>query len=216
MHAMKLFIAILLLISSAAPHTTQFTVEKGVTDADDLPVSGASICAPASSACYQMPAINNGTVTYEFGLQPEMKVLVEDHSTQWILFDATFSGGGSGTLTRYAVLVWDGIAFKNLLPRLALTNVSDFDVWDDKNLSAYPILVTADFDWNFKAHETHFGRHFFTVDVWQYSPTANIYIKVIKYKTSKRYDGGDSSDVSVIKPERKEIIRRLNSLHPNP
>jgi hypothetical protein len=164
-----------------------------------------------------MPDLANGNVTYQFGLDPHMKIIVPDPSSPWLLFDATFSGGGSGTLTRYAILRVNGYSFTNLLPKLALTNVSDFAVWNEKQFSKYPLLVAADFIWNFDAKETHFGPHYFAIDVWRYSLAANTYQEVITYKTSKRYDGGDSVDaITVITSERAQILRRLSTLHPKP
>ena len=216
-HSIKVAAILLLLgaTASSLAQAPQFTVIKGKTDADGFPVSGATVCLQATSSCFQMPDLTDNTVTYQFGLDPHMKV-VQNLFSPWLLFDATFSGGGSGTLTRYAVLRVNGNSFTNLLPKLTLTNVSDFAVWNEKRLSKYPLLITADFIWNFAAKETHFSPHYFTVDVWRYSPTANIYQKVLTYKTSKRYNTFDSGDViTVIAPERSQILRRLSTLTPN-
>ena len=103
-----------------------------------------------------------------------------------------------------------------MLSDVALTNVSDHAVWNEPTISPYPIFVTADFVWNFAAGETHFSKHYFTVDVWQYDQKKKLYTRVTSYRTARRYDGGDSvGTVSVISPERAEILRHLAALNPN-
>jgi hypothetical protein len=101
----------------------------------------------------------------------------------------------------------------NVLPYVALTNNSDEAVWDEPKISLYPLLVTADFIWDFKAGETHFSRHRFTIQVWRFDRAKGRYLLALFYKTTRKYDGLDASDsVNVIAPERAEILRRLRSL----
>ena len=160
---------------------------------------------PASSPKGESPGF------YQFGLEPTMKRLPLEGGGSWLLFSAMFSGGGSGTLTRYAILRMDGSQIINLLPDVALTNNSDNAVWNEPDLSSFPLFVDADYIWNFKAGETHFSKHFFAVEVWRFDPSKDRYVRALRYKTNKRYNGLDAADsVNVITPERPEILRRLS------
>jgi hypothetical protein len=49
------------------------------------------------------------------------------------------------------------------------------------------------------------------VEAWRFDTATDRYRKVILYRTSKKYEGGDSGSISVLTPERKEILRRLNT-----
>jgi hypothetical protein len=210
-------IGLFLLCMVGLSQSPAYTVISGNKDIDEFPVSGAKICLESNGSCFQMPDLKNGDVTYQFGLDPHVKILPKTGTSFWFLFDAMYSGGGSGTLTRYAILRTSGTSWSNLLPNVALTNVSDHALWTQPDFSAYPLLVTADFFWDFNAGETHLSKHAFTVDVWRYDQRKDIYTRVITYRTNKKYDGGDSVDtVSVIAPEQHEILRRLHSLIPNP
>ena len=216
---MKIAIAISLFLACAVGSSQRpfYTVINGNTDADDLPTSGAKVCLTSNGSCFQMPDSQNGGVTYQFGLDPHVKVLPQTGTSPWLLFDATFSGGGSGTLTRYAILRTSESGWSNLLPKVALTNVSDYALWTQPGFSPYPLFITADFLWDFKAGEAHFSKHAFTVDVWRYEQGKDTYTQVITYRTNKKYDGGDSADtVSVIAPERNEILHRLAALKAKP
>lgn len=188
---------------------------EGKLDADGLPTSGARLCVePTLRNCFQMPASSpkgESPGFYQFGLEPTMKRLPLEGGGSWLLFSAMFSGGGSGTLTRYAILRMDGSQIINLLPDVALTNNSDNAVWNEPDLSSFPLFVDADYIWNFKAGETHFSKHFFAVEVWRFDPSKDRYVRALRYKTNKRYNGLDAADsVNVITPERPEILRRLS------
>ena len=131
----------------------------------------------------------------------------------WIFFTAMFSGGGSGTLTRFAVLRFTGNAktgrIVNLLPWVGATNVSEWAMWTVNGASVYPVLVHADFVWG--EGETHFSRHFYKVEGWKFDPGADRYLKAFEYRTSRRYGGGDDSPIRVLGPEREEVIRHLRA-----
>lgn len=215
--------AILLLLVAAtlaSGQDLQSTVSPGKTDADGWPTSGATLClTDLPSVCFQMPDEHAGDVTYQFGLDPHSVPLNWPERRTALLFDATFSAGGSGSLTRYAILREDGSGsathLSNILPYVALTNNSDEAVWEEPQISHYPVLVTADFIWNFKAGETHFSKHLFNIEVWEFEPDRDRYVRVLAYTTKKKYDGLDAADpINVIRPERPEILRRLHSLNP--
>jgi hypothetical protein len=197
----------------AAAQKATYQVTPGNTDPNGFPLSGASVCLSPAKVCFQMPDLQRANVTYPFALEPHARAIMEDPSS-WLLFDATFSAGGSGTLTRYAVLKPSGDSLINLLPSLALTNQSDFAIWNDTHLSPYPVVISADFVWDFHAGETHFSKHRYRIEVWQYDKPSSLYTKVLSYRTTRRYDGLDDVEkISVITPERSEILRRLTALH---
>jgi hypothetical protein len=190
---------------------------EGQLDADGLPVSGAKLCVfGRQDICFQMPSgtySNSPNVTYEFGLEPHSERLQLAEGGSWIFFSATYSGGGSGTLTRFAVLRYSGNGqtgtIVNLLPWVGATNVSDWAMWTVQGASAYPVLVHADFVWS--EGEIHFGEHYYRVEAWKFDPGTDRYIRAFEYRTSRKYDGGDHSPIRVLRPEREEIIRRLLS-----
>jgi hypothetical protein len=89
----------------------------------------------------------------------------------WVFFSATFSAGGSGTLTRLAILEYQSGegksgALVNLLPYVGLTNVSQHALWTVPNASPYPLLIVADFIWG--SGETHFPPHHYAVEAWRF------------------------------------------------
>lgn len=194
----------------------QFTLSEGQLDAEGFPLSGAHLCLLGQrEVCYQMPSETyaGSKVTYEFGLEPHAKRLQLSGGGSWVLFTAMFSGGGSGTLTRFAVLRYSeglkGAKIENLLPWAGATNVSDWATWIVNGASAYPILVRADFLWG--EGETHFGAHFYKVAAWRFDPAVDRYIQGFEYQTSRKYGGGDAPPIRVLEPERGEITRRLTA-----
>ena len=196
----------------------RFTVAEGKLDENGFPTSGAKLClAGQNGVCYLMPshtAEGSGRVTYDFGLEPHARILPLKNGGSWALFSAMFSAGGSGTLTRLSILCYQSGEGKrgaliNLLPYIGVTNVSEYAVWTIPNASPFPVLVHADFIWG--SGETHFAPHYYTVEAWRFDTATDRYEKAISYRTLKKYEGGDSGPISVLGPERAEILRRLNT-----
>lgn len=203
-----------------ATHATafpRFTTRAGQLDQDGFPISGANLCLVNDKKnCYLMPshtAAGSGQVTYEFGLEPHAKILPLTDGGSWVLFSAMFSAGGSGTLTRLAILRYqpdgNGGALVNLLPYDSVTDESERAIWTVSSASSYPILVHADFIWG--SGEIHFGPHYYQVEAWRFDTATGRYTKAVSYRTSKKYDGGDSVPIAVLGPERKNILRKLNT-----
>lgn len=193
-----------------------FTLQKGQVDQDGFPISGAKLCiSKRRNVCYQMPShtsIGSGSVTYEFGLNPHFERVSVLEDSSWVFFSATFSAGGSGTLTRFAMLRYEedrgGERIVNLLPYTGVTNESEQAIWRISRVSKYPILIEADFIWG--EGETHFDSpHFYTVQAWTFNPKSDRYLKAFSYKTSKKYSGGDSTPIEVLKSERGRILQLL-------
>ena len=196
----------------------RFKVAEGKLDENGFPTSGARLClASEKSICYQMPSHTpqgSTQVTYDFGLEPHAEILRLTDGGSWALFSAMFSAGGSGTLTRLAILRYQkgegnsGVLI-NLLPYIGVTNVSEHDTWSIPSVSPYPVLVKADFIWG--SGETHFAPHYYTIEAWRFDAATDHYEKAVSYRTSKRYEGGDSRPIAVLGPERGEIVRRLST-----
>jgi hypothetical protein len=193
----------------------RFLQYQGALDSDGFPTSGVKLCTKSEQPiCYQMPPHqypDSTTEFYQFGLNPQSERLPIEGGGSWIFFTGTFSGGGSGALERLAVLRLEGNGASgrivNLLPYVAVTNVSDRAMWKVSEISPYPILVCADYIWN--SGETHFGVHHFTVDAWLFDEKRDHYVKLLSYQTKRKYDGGDEGAIRVLKGERKEILGRL-------
>jgi hypothetical protein len=194
----------------------RFEMIPGDLDTDGIsPASGAKLCTlQTRTVCFTMPPqlgkkpIN---VEYEFGLNPVSERLPIQGGGSVIFFLATFSGGGSGMLERAALLRYqpDG-SVVNLLPYVAVTDQSQRQMWTLPQVSPYPVLVTADFIWDFAAKETHFGQHFYQVSAYRYDPAVDRYTQAFTFKTRKRYAGADVKRVEVLGPEREEILKRLH------
>jgi hypothetical protein len=209
-----------LVLQAVAPQQSDsISVVPGHEDSDGLPTSGAKVCTgKRADTCFQMPAMapsGEPPGFYQFGLAPEATRLAVSGHESWILFHAMCSGGGSGTLTRYAILRAEnnGVAshLENVLPEVALTNQSDHAVWHIPAISPYPLFITADFVWDFRAGETHFAPHHFKVQAWQFNPASRKYAEKLSYRTSKKYNGhDDEGTITVISPERPEILRKLS------
>jgi hypothetical protein len=214
--------AMLLAVSYAQPpHQVRnadfpsFKLLSGATDSDGFPTSGAKLCLlKATGICFQMPSYNGysgGSVTYEFGLDPVGEKVPVTGDGSVILFSAQFSGGGSGTLDRLAILRYgaDG-RIVNLLPYVGVTNQSDRAIWQIATVSNFPILVTADFDW--AEGETHFSEHRYVVKAYKFDPEKDRYLEALSYETSKKYPGLDEVDrVDVLNAERAQILKRIET-----
>jgi hypothetical protein len=214
--------AMLLAVSYAQPpHQVRnadfpsFKLLSGATDSDGFPTSGAKLCLlKAAGTCFQMPSnkeYSGGSVTYEFGLDPVGEKVPVTGGGSVVLFSAQFSGGGSGTLDRLAILRYgaDG-RIVNLLPYVGVTNQNDRAIWQISTVSNFPILVTADFDW--AEGETHFSEHRYVVKAYKFDPEKDRYLEALSYKTSKKYPGLDDVDrINVLNAERTQILRRLGA-----
>ncbi|MEI9980949.1 MAG: hypothetical protein WDN23_18480 [Edaphobacter sp.] len=193
----------------------RFRLIQGKMDSDNLPISGAKLCLlKPENNCYSMPSnagYSSSSVVYHYGLNPRSERLSLTGGGSLVFFSARFSGGGSGTLDSLAILQYESDGkIVNLLPFVGLTNQSDRALWNIREASSFPILVTADFNW--MEEEAHFAKHFYTVNVYHFDAQSHRYAKVFSYRTSKQYPGLDDADrVNVLKPEKAEILRRLGT-----
>ncbi len=200
---------------SAETAFPRFAQKEGRIDANDMPLSGATLCVlPEKTRCFEMPSSpihGNAKDRYEFALDPRSERLPLAGGGSWVFFSGTFSGGGSGMLERVAVLRYgaDG-RIENLMPEVTETEVADRAMWNLPDVSPYPVFVRADYLWG--DGETHFEAHRFRVDAWIFDPATQRYRRAMTYDTTRRYDRGDGDD-KVLKVERDEILRRLAAAH---
>ncbi len=204
-----------LISSSAALSQIQYHLLPGKADADGcMPTTAARICPGLTGAahCYAPPS----TKDYIFGLEPKARDIGRFGGQELTLFNATFDGCGSGTLTDFSLLTVRNGEFVNLLPPVRLTNVSEYKIWNLPKLSGLPILVTADFIWDFKAGETHLAAHRYTIRVYLFDAKSDHYLQKVHYYTKEKYPGLDEVDqIKVLDSERQRILDalRLGSPH---
>jgi hypothetical protein len=198
------------LCASATICCAQYRVLQGKLDADGLPTTPARICLGTSGTdhCFTPPSDK-----YAFGLEPRAHTIAKLNGNDLILFTATFSGGGSGELTNLALLEERTGEFVNLLPVVQLTNQGEYQVWSLPQISSLPVLTTADFVWDFKAQETNFAPHRYSVYAYAFDPKTRRYLERAHYLTAKKYTGLDDSDsIRVLNAEKPAIVARLSRI----
>jgi hypothetical protein len=213
----KAVAGILLLLavtgSAVAQNIPPYRVLQGQTDPDGIPTTAARLCIGTGTTeqCYVSPTPKiNGTTLPPYGLDAKAQPVELASGGSLILFKAESSSGGSGSLTILALLDNRGERLQNLLPDVELTNQSEYRVWNLPNGSAMPVMVTADFIWDFDTGETHFSHHRYRVKIFVYDKQAGHYLQRDQYVTTKKYPGLDEADeVKVLEPERAAILARL-------
>jgi hypothetical protein len=198
------FVALVFALFSCARAEAQYQLLAGDIDKG----KPARIClgTKGTAHCYA-PA---STKDYTFGLEPKAEPAGKLDGQPLTLFSAMFSGGGSGTLTDYSLLTVRGGELVNLLPTVQLTNQSEISLWNLPEVSALPVLVTADFIWDFDAGETHFSRHRYSIEAFVYDKETGKYVQRVEHSTAKKYPGLDEGVVSVLEKERARILAKLH------
>jgi hypothetical protein len=191
----------------------EYRASAGRLDADGLPTSGAQLCLQKQPVCFDMPhlaAKGSPSVIYEFGLDPKVELVRVGGGGNLVLFAATYSGGGSGLLTRLSMLRYSAAknALEDLLPETTVSEVSNYELWQIPEMSPYPLLVTANMYWDFGEQETHFDPHRFAIRVLTYDAKTGKYRQCLSYRTARKYN---SEDPIVLKPEHAAILHRLKA-----
>lgn len=182
----------------------QYHIIPGDTDADGCSgTKPARICIGSTGAehCYAPPKEE----LYTFGLEPNAITAGQIGNRPLILFSAMFSGCGSGTLTDYSLLTIKNGDFVKLSPKIQLTNQSEYQLWHLSQVSQFPVLVTADFIWDFKT-ETHFSRHRYKIHAYTFNPAINKYVEKISFSTTKKYPGLDEAGQTEVLSAEKAAI----------
>ncbi|WP_419804840.1 hypothetical protein [Terriglobus sp.] len=196
----------------------RFVTKQGKLDSDGFPVSGARLCLlPEQTTCYTMPSqpIPGGGGKYDFGLSPRSDKHALPNGGAWTLFAATFNAGGSGSLTRFALLrVTPERTLQNLLPDVALVDEGEAALWDAGSASPFPLLVTAEPYWDMDHGESHFEAHRQTVQAWKFNPQTNQYVSVLRYRTTQKYGGDDGKPATTVGPltgERARVLQQVTA-----
>jgi hypothetical protein len=195
---------------------------------DCFPKTSARICLGAADEahCYAPPSDRfdpPSNEAYIFGLEPKAKAVGRLNGKELTLFTAMFSGCGSGTLTHFSLLTVRDGEFVNLLPKVELSNQSEYKLWDLPQFSSLPVMVTADFIWDFEAmqksnynEETHFAPHRYRVEAYVFDVKSSQYIQKIHYETTKKYPGLDDADeIKVLDAEQDVILVKLRQNQSN-
>jgi hypothetical protein len=193
----------------------EFKVYGGVQDEANQPVGAARLCINERPIhCYFLPSeidVHNKDLRSDFGLRPESKRIPVRSGGSLVLFHAN-CGGGSGSDDRYVLLRREvNGRFKNLLPKIIVTNQADVAIWDLPALSSLPVLVTADYLWEGK--EAHYGDHHFEVKAYIYDAETDRYVLKEQYRTAQKYPGVDNWEQApeVLDKERSRIIEKIST-----
>jgi hypothetical protein len=185
----------------------QFRVVMGDIDSNGVPITAARLCSGSVGAerCYEPPKHSP-----PFGLDPKTQEIKPGSGKRLILFTAESSTNGSGSLKILALLEDRNNQMIDLLPRVTLSNQSEYSFWDLPGLSPMPVLITADFVW--AESETHFAHHRYRITSYVYDKQKGLYARRDQYVTAEQYPGLDESDaVEVLAPEKPIILSRLNN-----
>jgi len=173
-----------------AASPAQYRVLPGETDRDGcVPKTPARICLGATGMahCYEP----FGNKDYIFALEPKATPVGQLDGHDLTLFTAMFSGCGSGALTDFSLLTVRDEEFVNLLPKVQLTNQSEYKLWSLPRFSKLPILVNADFIWDFDAmqkskykEETHLASHRYRIEAFVFDTKSGRYLKKVHYETA--------------------------------
>jgi hypothetical protein len=199
--------AVVAMSVCAGACVAQYRVLPGALDARGLPTAPARICLAASVSghCYAPPSDK-----FAFGLEPKAQTVGNINGEDLILFTASFSGGGSGRLTHFAILKQLSSDLVDVLPPVQLTNQSEYKVWSLPQFSNLPVLVTADYIWDIETEETHFSAHRYHIEVFVFDAQSGRYVQVLHYGTSKKYPGLDDVDaIAVLDAEKPAILAKL-------
>jgi hypothetical protein len=213
------FIGVVLANVCVIPFLGQYRVMPGKTDpantADCLPQTPARICLGATGTehCYALPSDND----FIFGLESRAIPVGQLDGLELTLFTATYSGCGSGTVTKFALLTVRNGEFVNLLPSVELSNQSDYKFWSLPEFSSLPVLVTADYIWNHEdikksnfIEETHSAPHRYRVNAYVYDDKSSRYLLKVHFDTAKMYSGvQDAEEINIVDAEKTVILAKL-------
>ncbi len=175
-----------------------------------LPTSAVTICleSKGEQQCFSPP-----TQGPAFGLNPKAKLVQLGLGKEAILYTVEASGGGSGTAIFISLLQNSSLHasspdLENLLPKVILTEQSQYQFWSEPVISKTKLFITANYVWNHG--ETHFSRHRFRISSYLFEQQNGFYELRDEYITAKKYPSLDEVDrVKVLEAERSQILLRL-------
>lgn len=187
-----------------------FKMYEGRLNEDGFPTTTARLCILKTDVCYDFAQRRNAK-QYPLGMNPEVHEVKLTLGATLELFSATFSAGGSGSITGVALLKYQRNGqLLDLTPTLNRSNQSDLKVWNVSGVSSWPVLAMADYKW--MDGESHFASHFYTVRAYLFDKGSNTYVCRLSYVTVRKYPGLDKLDqVTVLNPEKAVILHRLKA-----
>jgi len=205
-----LCLAALALVVSGIAQSQLVTVMPGRTDKDGLPVSDAKVCLnQPPHTCYDIAGLARDPARHYFAFKPHAEVFGQPGPEPWILADATYSAYGAGAVIRFDILRSEDTYLVDVLP-VELSSDNEHALWHEPRSSPLPLFVDAELIW--ANGEPHFGRHFFSVDVWRYDPREREYFRIVHYRSARKYKLGHATPIKVLSHERHNIILRLSHL----
>jgi hypothetical protein len=199
-------IVVLLVVTvSTVGQDAPYQLVNGQTDSDGFPTTAARLCIGSNQKqnCYTPPSQEP-----PFALNAKAQLVMVGNGPSLILFTAESWAGGSGSLTIVALLDKRGGRLKNLLPKVTVSNQSEYRVWNLPSISTMPVLVMADYVW--VDGETHFAHHRYRITSYVYDKQSEHYIQRDEFVTGKKYPGLDDTEaVRVLNPEKATIIARI-------
>jgi len=163
-------------------------------DADDIGDNPAKLCfsrpTDKREDCRKITSgqPNDPSFIYNYQTIKRFDIVPLKPGAKAIAFQAEFYGGGSGFAEQVSLWTYDrkGDFFTPAL--IISTNESgQYKVISTGPLSGY--VITADPIWQFGKGETHFSAHQFEITVYRLS--AQSYLRVLTYLTSRKYGGED-------------------------
>jgi hypothetical protein len=160
----------------------EIEVRPGAKDKQGIaPVTKARVCATRgrSRLCYTPP--DNGI---PYGLDPDAEKVTLRVANDALEFRATASAGGSGSSTFLGLLQIRKGRLVDVLPRVVLSEINEYTLQDEPDISPAAILVVANFVWG--KNESHFDSHRFRIRSFIMQPTGK-YALADEYITTDTY-----------------------------
>jgi hypothetical protein len=192
-----------------------YRIVPGKVDPESFRGFNAQLCvgAGAQQNCFPTDS-KRREIEMPYAINPKATEVDLKGGASLMLFSADFPDAGSGgAVTSIALLEFRGDRhLRNLLPAIEVSNQSEFLVWNLPGVFDMPLLVTADFDWDFDPGETHYGRHRYWIEGYAFDRKTGTYKKAIKYLTKQAYPGLDDTDrIVVLEPEKLTILAKLST-----
>jgi hypothetical protein len=197
----------------------RFKLVNGKLDVDkdgiEMPASGASLClVGGAKTCFQMAPHQetDGKFMYQFARDPLSERIALKGGGSLAFFSASYYSVEPLKFDRLALLRYEENGrLTDLLPYIAVSFQGEHAMWTLPDISAMPVLVTADLYWDFNANETRWDDHRYFVEAYRDDISSDRYVFLFKYLTKRKYASGDHKPVRVLGPERDEVLRRLRA-----
>jgi hypothetical protein len=184
---------------------TPGTVGRGIA----ATLTAARVCLSPSGQCFS-PSTSSKP---PFGAAPTASVVRISANKDALLFTAIASGGGSGSAKMIALLGLEAGRLADLLPDVSVSEQGQFVVWQEPTVSAYALIVTADYVWG--GGEAHFTPHRYRISTYAMGAMAGggepvRYFLQDEYLTSSKHAPPDRPDgTTILDGERAEAATEM-------